>query len=116
MARGIEAQEDENYKSRVFQLGGMHENAGRHAKSMSFDSGSSLECADDDWMKVRSQGSRPLNDNPLERQQIGSSLKKNDRVSGLQLSKDGAAAAKQAKDKQPSGNISRLFVCLFFSH
>ncbi|KAG2729060.1 hypothetical protein I3760_01G232800 [Carya illinoinensis] len=96
-----EEEEEENYRSRsMCQVRGMHENAGQHAKSMSFDS-SSLERTDDDWI-IGSQGSRPLNDKPLERHQIGFAFNKNDKVSGLRLSNDEAAAAKEAKDRQAS--------------
>ncbi|KAF5466606.1 hypothetical protein F2P56_016518 [Juglans regia] len=116
MDRGIEEEEEEeeeeeNYRSRsVCQLGGMHENAGRHAKSMSFDStGSSLERADDNWIEmIRTQGLRPLNDKPFERQQIGFAFNKKNKVSGLRLSKDEVAAAKEAKDKQASSEIELL--------
>ncbi|KAG6733707.1 hypothetical protein I3842_01G237400 [Carya illinoinensis] len=99
-----EEEEEENYRSRsMCQVRGMHENAGQHAKSMSFDS-SSLERTDDDWI-IGSQGSRPLNDKPLERHQIGFAFNKNDKVSGLRLSNDEAAAAKEAKDRQASASI-----------
>ena len=62
MVRAFE-QEQENYRSRLFHFRGMHENTGRHAKSLSIESASRLEeRALDGGVPVRSQGSRPPNE------------------------------------------------------
>lgn len=111
MVRALE-EEQENYRARLFRFRGMYEDAGRHAKSMSADSGSALEGVDDDdRIAMRSQGSRSLNEQALERQQIGSVLNKNDHPPPppppvSRLTKDEAGP----KDKQPSSGKSPLFL------
>lgn len=62
MVRALE-QEQENYKSKLFHFKGMYENTGRHTKSLSIESASTLDpTKDDDLVSSRSQGSKPLHD------------------------------------------------------
>lgn len=62
MVRAIE-QEQENNKSKIFNFRGMFENSGRHTKSLSIESASTLDpTSEDDPASSRSQGSKPLND------------------------------------------------------
>ncbi|KAJ7963011.1 Rop guanine nucleotide exchange factor like [Quillaja saponaria] len=90
MVRATE-QEQETYMSKLFNFRGMFENTGRHAKSLSVDSGSTLDSSQDD--KSIKQGSISLHDN--EKQQTGSPL---DREKGpnSRLSKE-EVAAREAK-------------------
>ncbi|KAL5072684.1 hypothetical protein RYX36_011668 [Vicia faba] len=65
MVRAIE-QEQETYKSKLFHFKGMFENTGRHTKSLSIESASTLDpISDDDPVSSRSQGSKPLQQDPL---------------------------------------------------
>jgi len=101
MVRAIE-EEKEDYKSKLFHFKGMYDtNAGRHSKSMSFDCGDTEEPTDDNSIAARSHLSGPIYDRPLERQQIGSTLKRKEKGPKLRLNKDEAAPT-EAKDKQPS--------------
>lgn len=62
MVRALE-QEKENYKSKLFHFKGMFETTGRHTKSLSIESASTLDpTTEDDPVSSRSQGSKPLND------------------------------------------------------
>ncbi|XWS20277.1 hypothetical protein CRYUN_Cryun31cG0086900 [Craigia yunnanensis] len=86
-------QEQESYRSRLFNFWGKHENTGRHAKSLSIESASRLEeAALDEEVAVRSQGSRPPNDLP--------SLNRKDKGLRSRPSKEEMAAAHQAREKQ----------------
>lgn len=112
MVRALE-EEKENYRSRLFHFKGLYENTGGHAKSMSV--GDTLEAVDDDdddRIATRSQGSRSLNNQPLERQQIGSVLNKNDQPPISRLTKDEAGP----KDKQPSSGKSPCFLIISFNY
>ncbi|WJX42882.1 Rop guanine nucleotide exchange factor 12 [Trifolium repens] len=64
MVRALE-QEQENYKSKLFHFKGMFDNTGRHSKSLSIESASSLDpTPEDDIVSSRSQGSKPLHHDP----------------------------------------------------
>lgn len=88
MVRALE-QEQESYRSRLFHFKGMHENASRHAKSLSVESAAKLEESSlNDDMMFRSQGS---NNQPLK----------------SRLGKDEAALqASQAREKQLQAGMS----------
>lgn len=57
MVRALEEEED-NYKSRLYHFKGMHENTGRHTKSLSVESATALEFQDDDKKGSRSNGAQ----------------------------------------------------------
>ena len=108
MVRAME-EEKEDYKSKLFHFKGMYDtSAGRHSKSMSFDCGDTEEPTDDNSIAARSHLSGPIYDRPLERQQIGSTLKRKEKGPKLRLNKDEAAPT-EAKDKQPSGKSHLVF-------
>ncbi|XP_059458191.1 rop guanine nucleotide exchange factor 12-like [Corylus avellana] len=112
MVRALE-EEQENYRSRLFHFRGMYENAGGHAKSMSVDSGgSALDAVDDDdndREATRSQGSRSLNDQPLERPNINVSIfKKNDQPPISRLARDELAAGAKDKHVSPSSDMELM--------
>ncbi|XP_021892863.1 rop guanine nucleotide exchange factor 12 isoform X2 [Carica papaya] len=90
MVRALE-QEQESYRSRLFHFKGMHENASRHAKSLSVESAAKLEESSlNDDMMFRSQGS---NNQPLK----------------SRLGKDEAALqASQAREKQLQADLEQL--------
>lgn len=118
MVRALE-EEQENYRSRLFHFRGMYENAGGHAKSMSVDSGgSALDAVDDDdndREATRSQGSRSLNDQPLERPNINVSIfKKNDQPPISRLARDELAAGAKDKHVSPSSGKSGPPLILFW--
>ncbi|XWS16335.1 hypothetical protein CRYUN_Cryun34aG0076300 [Craigia yunnanensis] len=91
----VREQEHESYRSRLFNFWGTHENTGRHAKSLSIESASRLEePALDEGVAVRTQGSRPPNDLPLNRNDNGLRSK----PSKEEMAE--MAAAYQAREKQ----------------
>lgn len=55
-------QEQEGYRSKLFNFRGMFESTGRHTKSLSVDTASALDPTEDGSASSRSQGSKPLND------------------------------------------------------
>ncbi|XP_030526508.1 rop guanine nucleotide exchange factor 12-like [Rhodamnia argentea] len=76
MVRALE-KEQEDYRSRLSRFQDMHDNPGRHVKSLSADNSSCAgELSGDDTAMSRSYGARPHNENPAEQQQIGWSLHK----------------------------------------
>lgn len=108
MVRAIE-EEQEDYKSKLFHFKGMYDtSAGRHSKSMSFDCGATTEPTNDDRTTARSHLSGPIYDRPLERQQIGSTLTRNEKGPRLRLKREEAPPT-EAKDKQSSGKSHLVF-------
>lgn len=100
-------QEQENYRSKLFHFQGMYDQnaGGRHAKSLSVGDRASLdESSMDDRGIFRSQGPRPVNDQSVEKQQIGSALNRNDKGPRSRFSKDEVGAG--PKDKQNQGKIN----------
>ena len=62
MVRAVE-QEQESYRSKLFNFRGMFESTGRHTKSLSVETASKLDPVEDDGAaSSRSQGSKPLNE------------------------------------------------------
>ncbi|RDX64397.1 Rop guanine nucleotide exchange factor 12 [Mucuna pruriens] len=63
MVKEVE-QEQESYRSRLFNFKGMFENTGRHTKSLSIETANALDSSslEEDPGSSRSQGSKPLND------------------------------------------------------
>lgn len=88
MVRALE-QEQESYRSKLFHFRGMFENTGRHTKSLSIESASTLNPSDEDPATSRSQGSKPLNDS-TEKAQRSRAIKEE-------------IAAKEAKEKLLQG-------------
>ncbi|KAJ1388774.1 PRONE domain [Sesbania bispinosa] len=83
MVRALE-QEQESYRSRLFNFKGMFENTGRHTKSLSIESASKLDPSEEDPVSSKSQGSKPQNDA--------------DKISKSRTIKE-EIAAKEAKEK-----------------
>jgi len=83
-------QEHEGYRSKLFNFKGMFENTGRHTKSLSVESATTLDPApsEEDPASSRSQGSKPLNDH--------------DKVPKPKVNKE-EIVAKEAKDKLVQG-------------
>ncbi|XP_004506840.1 rop guanine nucleotide exchange factor 12-like isoform X1 [Cicer arietinum] len=79
-------QEQENCKSKLFNFKGMFENTGRHTKSLSIESASTLDPIEDDPSSSRSQGSKPLHDSEKVLPNKSRTIKEE-------------IAAKEAKDK-----------------
>ncbi|GAV64464.1 LOW QUALITY PROTEIN: PRONE domain-containing protein [Cephalotus follicularis] len=77
----------------------MHENAGRHAKSLSIDSASNLENGLDDDTMSRSQGSKPLHDHQSV-EKIGTPLIRIDRGRRSHLTNDIELSQEKVKYKQ----------------
>lgn len=89
MVRAVE-QDQENPRSKLFNFRGMFENTGRHAKSLSVDTGTRLDpTAEDGAASSRSQGSRPINDL--------------DKVPKARIISKEEIAAKEAKEKLLQG-------------
>ncbi|XP_027344561.1 rop guanine nucleotide exchange factor 12-like isoform X2 [Abrus precatorius] len=86
MVRAVE-QEQEGYRSRLFNFKGMFDNTGRHAKSMSVESASTLDPSpsEEDPLSSRSHGSKSLNDV--------------DKVAKPKVMSKEEIAAKEAKEK-----------------
>ncbi|KAL7162466.1 hypothetical protein ACSBR2_042872 [Camellia fascicularis] len=78
MVRALE-EEQEQLRSRLFHFKGMHENAGRQAHSMIIDGSGALSPVNDGLITSRSQASKPLNNEPVEKQRIGFTLHRNDK-------------------------------------
>ncbi|KAM1412596.1 hypothetical protein ACFXTO_025304 [Malus domestica] len=87
MVRALE-EEEEDYKSRLYHFKGMHENTGRHTKSLSIDSATVLEFQDDD-KKASSRSSNGA------------------QGSKSQLSKE-EAAAREAREKQQQTDMEQM--------
>ncbi|XP_009338043.2 rop guanine nucleotide exchange factor 12-like [Pyrus x bretschneideri] len=87
MVRALE-EEEEDYKSRLYHFKGMHENAGRHTKSLSIESATVLEFQDDD-KKASSRSSNGA------------------QGSKSQLSKE-EAAAREAREKQQQTDMEQM--------
>lgn len=108
MVRAME-QEHEGFRSRFFHFRGTHENAGRHAKSLSVESASMLESViEDDLSTSRSQGSTPVH-NSAEKHQAGLPLapsNRSERAPKPKLSSkdDDPATEKEVKDKMALGS------------
>lgn len=96
MVRALE-QEQESYRSKLFHFKGMFENTGRHTKSLSIESASTLDPTVEDDPPVsssRTQGqSRPLNDS--------------ERVPKPRIIKE-EIAAKEAKEKLLQGTKKNI--------
>lgn len=106
MVRALE-EEEENLKARLFHF---QDEGGRPlGHSMILESSTTNGTMDD--RIVRSQPSRPLNEQPIDRQQIiGSALNRHDKINGAALSplsKDG-----QSSGKSITSPLFIEFICL----
>ncbi|XP_022777169.1 rop guanine nucleotide exchange factor 12-like [Durio zibethinus] len=100
MVRALE-QEQESYRSRLFHFRGMHENTGRHAKSLSIESASVLEeAALDEGVAIRSQGSRPPSDLP--------SLNRSDKGLKPRLTMEDMLSVYLAREKQLLNDMEQM--------
>lgn len=106
MVRAME-HEQEGFRSRFFHFRGTHENAGRHAKSLSVESANILDSVvDDDLGSSRSQGSTPVHKTSTDKQQAGlplAPLNRPEKAPKLKLSRDDNASI----EKAPKANSSR---------
>ncbi|KAJ1433969.1 PRONE domain [Sesbania bispinosa] len=84
MVRAME-QDQDTFRSKLFNFRGMFESTGRHTKSLSVDTASTLEPIEDGAASSRSQGSKPLIDS--------------DKVPKARVISKEEIAAKEAKEK-----------------
>ncbi|KAI7985436.1 Rop guanine nucleotide exchange factor 12 [Camellia lanceoleosa] len=101
MVRALE-EEQEQLRSRLFHFKGMHENAGRQAHSMIIDGSGALSPVNDGLITSRSQASKPLNNEPVEKQRIGFILHRNDKGLKSRFQNDEGAESPRSKEKHPS--------------
>ncbi|GMQ08624.1 hypothetical protein CsSME_00052265 [Camellia sinensis var. sinensis] len=101
MVRALE-EEQEQLRSRLFHFKGMHENAGRQAHSMIIDGSGALSPVNDGLITSRSQASKPLNNEPVEKQRIGFTLHRNDKGLKSRFQNDEGAESPRSKEKHPS--------------
>lgn len=91
-------QEQQSYRTKLFNFRGMFESTGRHTKSLSIESASTLDPTpsptEDGAASSKSQGSKPLNDVPKARI----------------ISKE-EIAAKEAKEKLLQGERTLMLNC-----
>ncbi|KAJ8773474.1 hypothetical protein K2173_004304 [Erythroxylum novogranatense] len=97
---GAVEQEQESYRSRLFNFRGLYDTAtGRNVKSLSVDDSSSLkETSTDDSVTLINQDSTNGNDQPLEKQSNGSTLTGTDKAPKSRSNKDEAGASPQVKE------------------
>ncbi|KAK7389553.1 hypothetical protein VNO78_24697 [Psophocarpus tetragonolobus] len=90
----VKEQEQEGYRSKLFHFKGMFENTGRHTKSLSIESATTLDPSppEEEPTSSRSQGSKPLNDQ--------------DKVPKPKTCKE-EIAAKEAIDKLVQGKLAK---------
>jgi hypothetical protein len=94
-------QDQESYRSKLFNFRGMFDSGGRHAKSLSVDTGSTMDLnqpIEDGAASSRSQGSKPLSDT--------------DKIPKAKVVTKEEIAAKEVKDKLLLGSISDTNICV----
>jgi hypothetical protein len=95
-------QDQESYRSKLFNFRGMFDSSGgRHAKSLSVDTGSTMDLnqpIEDGAASSRSQGSKPLSDT--------------DKIPKAKVVTKEEIAAKEVKDKLLLGSISDTNICV----